>query len=928
MVNPNKISVAADIRVQCFNARSICNKLNELSLLLTSGEVDVVGITETWLSSDFPDALLSGSGNFQVFRSDRSCGMHGGGVCLLVSNRLRAICVPGCPAEVIAVDVALAEICYRIVCVYRAPSLGLEDLTLLTGTMESLLSVQWPVFIMGDLNLPEIQWNQLMRPSDTVSATFLDFCLQQALEQIVLYPTRGSNILDIILCSDTTPVLRCSVADPFANSDHATVCFELAGALIQTEQVRSFKDFKHADFESMSAYLLSVDWAVLFGHCSSVTDMYSVLYEHLRYAVDQFVPIVPCRGHQILPLHLRKLRSRKRRLFRRRCAGSGEAKYRSCAALYRRKVRNYFVKREKSIIESNSASGLYKFVRQKLKQRPCIPTLRTGSSFISEDRGKAMSFNSQFASVFTQDDGLLPEMPEKNFDCALSDIDCSPFRIAKVMKELPPKCSCGPDEIPPLLYKRCADSLSFPLSCLFKKSMSSGELPPVWKCAFITPVFKNGDKTAVENYRPISVTCAICLIFERLIKADLMSHLNRNGLLTDQQFGFRAKRSVEAQLLLCLDKWTSAVDSGLCIDILYLDFKRAFDTVSHPKLIHKLYSYGIRGHLLSWLKCYLSDRLQIVKVGDSCSDAIPVSSGVPQGTVLGPVLFLLYLNDLVDELPDVEIYLYADDAKLFKIFSPTSTFLPPLASSLLRLEHWATRWQLNLAIQKCKIVHIGQRNAKFLYAISGVTLESVQVIRDLGVLISSDLKWFPHVAQIVSKAAQRSKLILKCFTYSNLHVLSRAFTVYVRPLLENCASVWNPYLEKDVKLIESVQRQFSRRLFHKCGLEQSSYENRLSLLGLQPLSVRRTISDLCMVFSVFKCTTDFGASPFLHFVPNVQNLRGNSQRLIGRVSNVNARKNFFSNRVVNLWNSLIINPLSFNSVTAFRRYLNSYFSCV
>nr|VZI22024.1 unnamed protein product [Spirometra erinaceieuropaei] len=252
--------------------------------------------------------------------------------------------------------------------------------------------------------------------------------------------------------------------------------------------------------------------------------------------------------------------------------------------------------------------------------------------------------------------------------------------------------SPGPDEIPAKILKELAGELSKPLSMLFHTSFETGYLPPDWKSAWITPLHKGGSRVSANNYRPVSLTSICCKIMEKIIKQQLMQFLEQNHLLSDSQHGFRKGRSCVTNLLYCLEHWTRAVDRGDMVHATYIDFKKAFDSVPHHRLLYKLSRAGVRGKLLKWIRSFLIGRSQAVHVGDQQSTEVAVKSGVPQGSVLGPTLFLVYVNDCANEL-NCDVAMFADDIKIWSTIR--SEFDEArLQTSLDHLEQWSKDWLL------------------------------------------------------------------------------------------------------------------------------------------------------------------------------------------------------------------------------------------
>ncbi len=313
-------------------------------------------------------------------------------------------------------------------------------------------------------------------------------------------------------------------------------------------------------------------------------------------------------------------------------------------------------------------------------------------------------------------------------------------------------------------------------------------------------------------------------------------------------------------------------------------------------------------------------REQAVKIGSHLSGWLPITSGVQQGSVLGPLLFILFVDDLVQELPrGISIKFYADDAKLYFIYK-LANWTPVLQEALSVLERWTLKWDLRLAVAKCLLFFLGYANQKHAYTAFGAPLQEATVVRDLGVLISNDLTWFKHIASITSKASQRANAIFKAFTYSNFEMLARAYTVYVRPLLESASVVWSPHHLQDKRLLEAVQRKFSKRIFQRCKLPMATYEDRLQVLGWPTLEIRRSRADLVLVFNILKGFTS-GSDGLITRANSRYTFRGNDVRLQGTRARLDLRKYFFVNRIVDRWNNLHIDINKHKTVNSFKLML-------
>ncbi|BHF64082.1 hypothetical protein SprV_0200708100 [Sparganum proliferum] len=270
--------------------------------------------------------------------------------------------------------------------------------------------------------------------------------------------------------------------------------------------------------------------------------------------------------------------------------------------------------------------------------------------------------------------------------------------------------SPGPDEIPAKILKELAGELSKPLSMLFHTSFETGYLPPDWKSAWITPLYKGGSRVSANNYRPVSLTSICCKIMEKIIK---------------QQHGFRKSRSCVTNLLYCLEHWTRAVDRGDMVHVIYIDFKKAFDSVPHHRLLYKLSRAGVRGKLLMWIRSFLIGRSQAVHVSDQQSAEVAVRSGVPQGSVLGPTLFLVYVNDCANEL-NCDVAMFADDIKIWSTIR-SEVDEARLQTNLDHLEQWSKDWLLPFNVNKCNFLRVGRTSSPnhTVYRLTGKPLQEV-----------------------------------------------------------------------------------------------------------------------------------------------------------------------------------------------------------
>ncbi len=391
-----------------------------------------------------------------------------------------------------------------------------------------------------------------------------------------------------------------------------------------------------------------------------------------------------------------------------------------------------------------------------------------------------------------------PHLERRQADHDLVDIEITEEKVTKVINQLKPSKSAGPDNFHPKLFKETLESIRTPLTLIFKKTLHEGKLPESWKIANVAPIYKSGSKKKPENYRPISLTSVPCKLMEKIIRNEIVEHMERNNFFTKCQHGFRTGFSCVTQLLEVMEDWAEALNNGEDIDVVFLDFSRAFDNISHKLLLMKLEGYGIKGNILKWIHSFLTNRKQRVAIRGSYSKWAPVTSGVPQGSVLGPTLFLAFINDM-PEVVQSTMKLFADDSKIYR---SSRTMQTPniLQMDLDNVCKWSDKWQMVLNHKKCKHMHIGVHNTDRKFMLrneNGTTeLQTVEQEKDLGLLVDNKLKFSKHTTKSVSTANRNLGLIFRTFTYLDKDIFTVLYKSIVRPHLEYATPVWSPLLKR------------------------------------------------------------------------------------------------------------------------------------
>ncbi len=473
-----------------------------------------------------------------------------------------------------------------------------------------------------------------------------------------------------------------------------------------------------------------------------------------------------------------------------------------------------------------------------------------------------------------------------------------------------PNKASGPDNIPIRLLKECASTIAPSLTCLFNKSLKLGNLPSEWKLSNVIPLHKKGNKSYVENYRPISLMCVVAKVLERCVYNRLIDHIQ--NMISAAQHGFLRGKSCTGQLLSVLHRISENLDLGKQTDILYFDIAKAFDTVDHTLLVNKLRRFGLNGNILKWFIDYLSGRQQRVLLNSEISKTLPVSSGVPQGSILGPLLFLIYINDLPESMtsPSVDVSLFADDTKCFSIVESLAD-ARVLKTEAGNMEKWAQSERLKFNAQKCKVLSITRKRRPLVaeYIINGETLLHVSSQKDLGVTFSSDLSWNVHIQEQVTKANRMLGMLKRSTArVKNVNTRRCLYVTLVRSHLAYASQVWSPQTITMCMELERIQRRATKFILALPFDSDTPYKTRLASLRILPLSYWHEYLD---ILYLFKCTHGFVKTDILpekvDSITSTRNLRSTNNSII-KYKVPKARtlchQNSYMVRVSRVWNSL------------------------
>ena len=491
----------------------------------------------------------------------------------------------------------------------------------------------------------------------------------------------------------------------------------------------------------------------------------------------------------------------------------------------------------------------FSYAKKFSKLKSNIGPLRDSNNNLQTDpKRMADILQSQYVSVFS--DPMNPIIKDTTAhltppECSITNMSFSSEDIVNAIDEIDLYSSTSHECIPASILKACKHHLCVPINMLWDHSFAKGKVPVTLKHQFITPIHKKDSKADPENYRPVSLTSHVIKVFERVIRNTLVQYLESNFLLSKKQHGFRKGRSCLTQLLAHYDNIVRNLNMGLETDVIYLDFSKAFDKVDHNLLLKKIRFYGVKGRLYDWIKDFLTNRKQIVTVDGQHSKSEDVTSGVPQGTVLGPLLFLLDANDLEEVVKFALSSSFADDTKLTAPIK-WEPDMQLLQNDLNKVVEWSL--QNNMVLHEGKFEYLCYRGGRpkwidelpfstFYYTTpAGYSLEPKDSVKDLGVILSSDYKWSAHINSMTAGARKLAGWALGVFRDRSTLVMLTLWKSLIRCKLEYCCPLWHPQKLDDIRAIEDVQRFFTR---HICGLQETYYWERLKVLGLQSLQRRR-----------------------------------------------------------------------------------------
>jgi len=806
------------------NTRSFCKNSDEL-LILLSGipcKPDIIILTETW----FSDGCVGDIGLYQGFHVYRN-GRRGGGVSIFVRTKFKCnICTHGSfvneNIEICMTDVVVDSSRIKVIGIYRAPDISIplfnEELSHILGGLDS----QCPTFLAGDFNI------DLINPSAPESEVICNLH-SSSFAPLITQPTHisgnSSKCIDHIWFNNPSQLICSGVLDAQI-TDHSPV-FSIINGMVNNRSftLRKFRDHSQPSLVNLSNRMQEyVDSFSLSGtddingkcveFCENVYRVYdSCCPIRIKY-LSQSRILKPWINNSLIDCI-----KRKHDLFRR--YRRGEVNFHTynsfknivTSLLRKVKVKYYLNKFDSRLHSSRDIwKGVNKLMNSSTKKNNSIDVIEVDDVSVSDSVEMADHFNNYFAGVGPSLDANIPApmyspvqwMSERNPNSFFVSPSTA-SNVFDIVNSLPNK-SCTLKSMPVFIWKHCNHIISLTLSQLFNRSIADGIFPDCLKIAKVIPVHKGGDRKSLNNYRPISILPTLSKIFERLMFVRLSVFLNRFNLLSPHQFGFRKFSSTSDAIVEFLDNAYNSLSGRDFFISIFLDFSKAFDTVNHQILLLKLSHLGIRGVALSWFKSYLFNRSQYVSINSSMSRLTDITVGVPQGSILGPVLFLIYINDMCNCSNRLKYVHFADDTTAYHSGPDICALVRDVNADLLELENWLHCCRLSLNVTKTSFMLFTDKKVDYMPAIriGGTDIGQVNQAKFLGVLVDDRLNFGAHTSQLARQVSRSVGVLNRNSSYLPVRIKANIYYSLIFSRMSYGIIAWGSSLVSHINTLDRL----------------------------------------------------------------------------------------------------------------------------
>jgi hypothetical protein len=869
--HPNQLVHSTSLTGFYQNCRGLNTKLTNFKCNASSVNYIFIVLSETWLHDNISNSEL-GLVNYNIFRYDRcisnsNCS-RGGGVLIGIRKDLPAclVKVTQLNVEHIFVRFTIDSYTYIVGGVYIPPHSSSLIYESHVSSIEYLINI-YPnskFIICGDYNIPETTWDNddygiVYSFSSSARAPCIpeSFATSGFFQKNNIYNSNNS-VLDLVFCNDKTVTVDMSF-DPLVPIDkyHPALCIILpfSPPLPICKRSHKFYNFRKGDYGIIRTFVSSFNWSSTFSQLD-LDSAVNALYDALHKSILDHIPQASFKESTYPPWFTKSLKSilfLKKKAHIKFKSSLSVNDYRAFSLL-RAKLKHETKKCYRNFIHCKETAlrtkpnDFWKFVRSS-RANNYIPKEMSYNDFTSSNEQEAANlFSDYFSSVYSTKH---VDLDGKKIDISTFDLpNNATFSVEDVFRNLSALenvWSIGPDGISGHFLFELRTIIAYPLWLLFRRSLDEGTFPSMFKFSSVTPIPKSGSLSVVSNYRPISIQSHISKMFEHLVLISIQPTVN--SILAEEQHGFRPKRSTTTCNLVFNNYVYDSFQYQTQVDVIYFDFLKAFDSVNHNVLTHILKELGFGEPLLSWIRSFLSNRYQWVKIFDVKSNLFLASSGVPQGSHLSPILFSLFINNLHHVLHHCQFLCFADDIKLYlRISSPNDC--TKLQSDLDRFSNWFESLGLSLNLDKCKIMSFARSRSPLMtpYFINNAAVtRAVDCVMDLGLKLSCNLDPSAHIEYMCCKALKTLGLVMRLTKDLRLKSsLKTLFCALVRPILEYGAVVWDPHTADNAKQIERVQRRFLRYASHilKIPCAPHNYTPIANHLCMTSLAERRRIAGI------------------------------------------------------------------------------------
>lgn len=932
--------------------RGLNTKVAEFCASVSQEEFDIVVLTETWLKEEVNSSELFPN-SYHVYRSDRKFAQsgtsRGGGVLLackssIRSERLNLSNFDVFPSvDIVGCRLVVDRATFCILALYIPPNMPINlysELFQEMYSLEVLLSEKF--LVLGDYNMPDFHDVNNFSAKKQLVTEFQSFYNLKQCNSVCNSLNRILDLVfsnfDCVIVRDNNPLVA---EDLYHPALHITFEVDIKSKkFVQNRNVKRY-NFRKANYIELYNSILETDWSFL-NMCEDLDMAMDLFYQKVYSVFDLHVPLYrdykrkypKWYGSELI--NNIKLKSYNLRKYKQTNLNIYLVEYKNLRKNIKLQIdmayKNYLSNIQNSIHDDPNV--FWSYINAK-KDCTRIPGKMTYADQELDTPGSIVNaFADYFGSVYrTPSVQALNGKYEGNTSgdiFSMFFLDSKDVEMA--IKKLKPKLTSGYDNVPAFIVRDCGNVFANPLKTIFNISLRLGTFPTIWKTARVCPIFKNGDVSDVTSYRPVALLSSFAKVFEIALHGRIYS-ATRN-LLSPYQHGFVANKSTVTNLVTLSQFLSNALDNNYQVDVIYTDISKAFDRINPNVFIKKIAGLGFNNKLIDFLFSYLINRKYFVSYNAHMSDCYHASLGVPQGSNLGPLIFLLYINDLTYYL-DCERLLFADDLKIYCLIESVND-CQRLQKNLDRVSSWCEWNGLHLNSAKCKVVTYSNKknNFRFEYRVNSQVLSCESTIKDLGVTFDTKLSFTAHIYQIKNDATKMLGFIIRnCRTFTNVDCLKVLYYSYVRSKLEYADIVWNPHYDVHKKLLENTQRRFLKFLFYKSS---GSYPVRgidegllLSQYDVQSLEVRRCCHNIKFLHKLLNNLID---SPYLlqqlkFVVPRLESRNNVTFYMPFPRTNIALRSPLYS--MCKLYNSISAKcDISADSVDSVIRHLCDHFSSI